>query len=508
MGHQFNGGRNTTFGSGSAFTAMLWANWTGGSGWESLISLTDSSNYIWYGSYGSNLYVEGGGTSRSVQAMPTGWHHYALTWNGSTARAYLDGTLVDSWSMSASSTKTLYIGNDSWGDDFVGVGEALKVFDAVLTAEQIQTEMPFAAPVLPAWAAISWQVQHDGTISNVDVWGQRTWTGYTGSWSASGAPISFGPSNIIRQPISFSASSGNTYNESLTLSFTAGQSGAKQQSMTETQGYSLLTGTNLSVVNTLAKSLTLSIIADIIKTPIRTTNPTNTFSITVSNTLNNFKALTNAIEFGINLGVAEYSNALVEEGLSLDINTSITNNVIGSLQNVLGFTITIANSYPGSVQEGSLTLAISTAVTQALRLAGTEQQLFSILTGIDSSARNTFITSLLLEINTDISKAASILSSNLVELALTQEITPSKLVERTGLISLDVALTAIPGLNVVFNNLVILNILSNLASNTQMNTSGALALAIATQIACYELPTGTGTRLTSIWEWLFRIRSE
>jgi prepilin-type N-terminal cleavage/methylation domain-containing protein len=67
------------------------------------------------------------------------WHHVVATYNGSSAKAYVDGVLVSSGSASGSfSAGTLHIGNSGSGEYYNGLIDEVRVYSAALTATEIQ----------------------------------------------------------------------------------------------------------------------------------------------------------------------------------------------------------------------------------------------------------------------------------------------------------------------------------------------------------------------------------
>ena len=77
------------------------------------------------------------------------WSYLTETYDGSTLRLYVNGTLVASTAHTgaiASSTNPLQIGGDStYGQNFAGLIDEVRVYNVSLTAAQIQTDM--ATPV-------------------------------------------------------------------------------------------------------------------------------------------------------------------------------------------------------------------------------------------------------------------------------------------------------------------------------------------------------------------------
>jgi chitodextrinase len=101
----------------------------------------------------------GGSNANVFGATPvsTGaWTHIAVTYDGTTLRFYANGTQVGSTTKSGAvttSTNPLSIGSDSiYGQYFNGTIDEVRVYDAALTATQIQADMvqPVALPTPPS----------------------------------------------------------------------------------------------------------------------------------------------------------------------------------------------------------------------------------------------------------------------------------------------------------------------------------------------------------------------
>jgi dihydrofolate reductase len=78
------------------------------------------------------------------------WTHLAMTYDGTTLKIYVNGTLVTSTAQSGTivaSTNPLQIGGDStYGQYFRGMIDEVRVYNIVLTQTQIQTDMATALP--------------------------------------------------------------------------------------------------------------------------------------------------------------------------------------------------------------------------------------------------------------------------------------------------------------------------------------------------------------------------
>jgi len=83
----------------------------------------------------------GGSTWISVQENlePDEWHHVTGTFDGSDARCYLNGVEKDSVPMAGivSGNGRVLMGEDGWGNVFVGVVDEIRFYDRALTEAEI-----------------------------------------------------------------------------------------------------------------------------------------------------------------------------------------------------------------------------------------------------------------------------------------------------------------------------------------------------------------------------------
>ena len=82
--------------------------------------------------------------------IPDIWTHLAMTYDGSTLRFYVNGTLVNSTPESGSaqtSKDALQIGGDNiYGQFFNGLIDEVRIYNVVLNQEQIQIDMDTPLP--------------------------------------------------------------------------------------------------------------------------------------------------------------------------------------------------------------------------------------------------------------------------------------------------------------------------------------------------------------------------
>lgn len=139
----------------NAFSVSWWANITNYSYQESgIMSLSNSSDYpsdyqtSTLVQYDSKFQINGSGSASlsSTDLITTGsWHHYALTYNGSTYKSYRDGTLIASTSFSGTlaSMKYIYLGINVAGGAYrqtTGYWSDFKLYVTALSAEDVSQE--------------------------------------------------------------------------------------------------------------------------------------------------------------------------------------------------------------------------------------------------------------------------------------------------------------------------------------------------------------------------------
>jgi len=103
------------------------------------------------------------------------WYHLAVTWDGSSLRAYVDATLNITHTNTGTTWNMVQLGFDEpyWGDTFVGAMAHLKAWDAVLTQTEIATEKGSITAVrtsnlLGQWETPSGASRADDTSGNAN----------------------------------------------------------------------------------------------------------------------------------------------------------------------------------------------------------------------------------------------------------------------------------------------------------------------------------------------------
>ena len=121
------------------------------------------------------------------------WYHVALTWDGSTARVYLNGVLDASVTATGSDWNEVRLGTSYWGEPLNGNIAIVKAWDATFTAAQIQQEMYHITPAEMANLKL-WLPTFDGSGErNADYSGlSNTLTVYGTITDYPNPPVSWG----------------------------------------------------------------------------------------------------------------------------------------------------------------------------------------------------------------------------------------------------------------------------------------------------------------------------
>ena len=137
----------------TGMTIEAWINPSSGTGWRAVVlkETTDGLAYALYsadnashpaGYIHTNMDVAVTGTSAITLNT---WTHVAVTYDGAVFQMYVNGVPVSTTSISGSITSVggvLRIGGDSiWGEYFRGLIDEVRVYNRVLSAAEIQTDM-------------------------------------------------------------------------------------------------------------------------------------------------------------------------------------------------------------------------------------------------------------------------------------------------------------------------------------------------------------------------------
>jgi fibronectin type 3 domain-containing protein len=146
----------------TAMTLEAWVRPTTVTDWHTVL-LKEQPSQLAYALYGStdartpagHVYPSGAGGDRwargsSALAVNT-WAHLAFTWDGATARLYVNGTQTASTAIAGTavtSSSPLRIGgNTIWGEWYSGLIDEVRIYNRALTAAEVGTDMN--APVGP-----------------------------------------------------------------------------------------------------------------------------------------------------------------------------------------------------------------------------------------------------------------------------------------------------------------------------------------------------------------------
>jgi hypothetical protein len=150
----------------TGMTIEAWVNPKALTGWQAVV-LKERPGGLAYALYSSDDtnrppagYVNIGGSDRSAagaSALPLNtWTHLATTYDGTSLRTYVNGTLTTTTAAAGSivtSTGALRIGGNSvWGEYFNGLIDDVRLYSRALTASQIQADM--SPPATPAPGAL------------------------------------------------------------------------------------------------------------------------------------------------------------------------------------------------------------------------------------------------------------------------------------------------------------------------------------------------------------------
>jgi hypothetical protein len=127
------------------WTIETWVYVKGYANYETIYDMWDGYYGLWLGDdhiqwwYSSDYPLFTGET----EVTHNQWHHIALTYNGTVMTAYLDGNLDGSVNLDGQSlfSTNANIGNDKWGDTFLGSMDEFRIWNGARTQSEIRSNM-------------------------------------------------------------------------------------------------------------------------------------------------------------------------------------------------------------------------------------------------------------------------------------------------------------------------------------------------------------------------------
>ena len=141
----------------SGITLETWVNPSRLTGWRTAVLKEQSAGLAWslYANTDTNrpsahVFTTAESEIRGSATLPLGaWSHLAMTYEGTTLRLYVNGTLVGTRAATgalASTTQPLrFGGNGVWSEWFEGSMDEIRIYGRALSAAEIQADM--ARPV-------------------------------------------------------------------------------------------------------------------------------------------------------------------------------------------------------------------------------------------------------------------------------------------------------------------------------------------------------------------------
>ena len=216
------------------------------------------------------VFASGTGTNPLLYeaANDGAWHHFAVTFDGATARAYVDGSLV----ATAAATLANTITRISWRGNTVGSnGEFAhtKVWTAQLSATEIANEAAYYTPYnqlssLSGWWQLGWQnVTLDSSgngrtlTDNTSTEAQNESPGVPmfllSSTATSASTLTGTPS--VSKPISATATSASTLTATLTVSLPVAATATSASTLTGSLGQNFAVASTATSASTLNATL-------------------------------------------------------------------------------------------------------------------------------------------------------------------------------------------------------------------------------------------------------------
>ncbi|MEV0613863.1 LamG-like jellyroll fold domain-containing protein [Nonomuraea sp. NPDC050404] len=147
----------------NTLTLSAWVRPSSVDGWRTVLSKDfDSGDGASFMLYGSNSTAPSGWMvvdytsyeADGTSALPVNtWSHLATTYDGTTARLYVNGTQVGqvpvTGNVDMDDGNLLIGGNIIWGEYFAGLIDEVRVYNRAQSAQEIQTDMNTAVPAPP-----------------------------------------------------------------------------------------------------------------------------------------------------------------------------------------------------------------------------------------------------------------------------------------------------------------------------------------------------------------------
>jgi PKD repeat protein len=243
---------STSLNLSKGMTLEAWVNASSLSDWRSVL-LKERTNGLSYSLYatdpynspsGPSAFINTGGSDQSAAsstALATNtWTHLAATYDGSTLRFYVNGTLKASQKVSGSlvtSSGALRIGgNTVWGEYFKGSIDDVRVYNQALTQSAIQSDMNTAvgsssgttSPATsspPTASAGPDQAANEG--AKVTFQGSGTGTGLSYSWD-----FGDGSAKATTATATHAYADNGSYTATLTVTDASGQTATDTAAVT------------------------------------------------------------------------------------------------------------------------------------------------------------------------------------------------------------------------------------------------------------------------------------
>lgn len=139
-------------------TLQAWVRPTALSGWQTVILKENGASlaYALYSNTPANepathIYTNADLGLNGTAALPlNSWTHLAATYDATHLRLYVNGTLVATRTapppIQTSNNPLKIGGNAVWGEWFTGLIDEIRIYNAALTATQIQADMTRPVP--------------------------------------------------------------------------------------------------------------------------------------------------------------------------------------------------------------------------------------------------------------------------------------------------------------------------------------------------------------------------